>query len=139
MPSTPADPTLSDLPFAHGALRAQSQRDQVAVRVLLRLTTALALLTWLSIPLQAWLGIPSAYAPWRWITGTLLLATTGVGLWLSAHGQYRRATALLLGLTQLFVGLYAWGSGLGLLSIMLSASPLLVVLAGVLANARAAS
>jgi PAS domain S-box-containing protein len=138
LPSTPADPTLSDLPFAHGALRAQSQRDQVAVRVLLRLTTALALLTWLSIPLQAWLGIPSAYAPWRWITGTLLLATTGVGLWLSAHGQYRRATALLLGLTQLFVGLYAWGSGLGLLSIMLSASPLLVVLAGVLANARAA-
>jgi PAS domain S-box-containing protein len=138
LPSTPADPPLSDLPFAHGAARAQVDREQMAVRVLSRLTAALALLTWLSIPIQVWMGTPTAYAPWRLFTGTLLLTTSAVGLWLGARGRYRRATALLLGLTQLCVGLYAWGSGLGLMSIMLSASPLLVVLTGVLANANAA-
>lgn len=138
MPSNPADPPLSDLPFAHGALRAQVEREQMAVRVLARLTAGLAALTWLSVPIQTWLGAPTAHAQWRLLTGTLLLAATGLGLWLDALGRHRQATAALLGMIQLCVGLFAWGSGLGLMSALLAGSPVLLVLAGVLANATAA-
>ncbi len=136
--SPPADPQRSSLPFAGGGLLAQAERERLAVRVLTRLVAALALLTWSSIPLQSALGAPASHARWRLLTGALLLAATAAALWLSHRGRPRLATGLLLGATELCVGLFAWGSGLGLMSALLAGSPVLVVLAGVLAHRQAA-
>ncbi|WP_374563728.1 PAS domain S-box protein [Ideonella sp.] len=138
--STPpgAEPPRPDQPFAHGAQRALVDRERLAVRVLSRLSGALALLTWLSMPLQTWLGAPAKHAHWRLLTGAILLAGTGAGLWLARQSRLRLAAGVLLALTQLSVGLFAWGSGLGLMSALLAGSPVLIVVAGVLADARVA-
>jgi PAS domain S-box-containing protein len=129
---------VAGLPFAQGAERARTDRERLAVRVLTRITIALAALTWLSVPLQAWLGAPASHSNWRLATGLLLFAATGGGVWLARRGRSRTATAVLLGMTQVCVGLFAWGSGLGLMSALLAGSPVLVVMAGVLADARVA-
>lgn len=136
MPTAEADTPFSGLPFTQGARLAQLERDRVAVRALLRVAAVLALLLWASVPVQALLGSPSPYANGRLALGAVLLAGTGAGALLARSLGPRYAAGLLLLTVQACFGLHAWFTGLGLLSVLLSASGVLIVLAGVLAPPR---
>jgi len=138
LPPVTAEEPFVSLPFTEGARQAQAERDRVAVRALLRATLTLAGLLWLSVPLQLWLGPPSRLVVWRLLIGAVLLAGAGGAVLIARRRSPRVAAGMLLLTLQLSLGLYAWFTGLGLLSILLSASAVLIVLAGVLTRPRVA-
>ena len=138
MPPDAADGPFASLPFTEGARQAQAERDRVAVRALLRVASALAGLLCLSVPLQLWLGPPSPFVKWRLLIGAVLLLGAGAAALTARRTSARVAAGLLLLTLQLSFGLYAWFTGLGLLSVLLSGSAVLIVLAGVLTRPRVA-
>ena len=138
MPPVTAEEPFAGLPFTEGARQAQAERDRVAVRALLRATLTLAGLLWLSVPLQLWLAPPSRLVVWRLLIGAVLLAGAGGAVLITRRSSPRVAAGMLLLTLQLSLGLYAWFTGLGLQSILLSASAVLIVLAGVLTRPRVA-
>ncbi|HEX5682932.1 MAG TPA: PAS domain S-box protein [Ideonella sp.] len=138
MPPVTAEEPFAGLPFAEGARQAQAERDRVAVRALLHVTSTLAGLLWLSVPLQLWLGPPSRLVIWRLLIGAVLLAGAGGAVLVARRRSPRTAAGLLLLTLQLAFGLYAWFTGLGLQSILLSGSAVLIVLAGMLTRPRVA-
>ena len=132
MPTASDAAPFADLPFAQGAGRAQAERNRVAVRTLLRVAIGLALLLWVSVPLQAWFGPASPYAFWRLAIGAGLLLASGAAALIMRRGAAQTAAAVLLLALQAGFGVYAWLTGLGLMSVLLSASAVLIVLAAVL-------
>ena len=132
MPTVEADVPFAGLPFMHGARQAQLGRDRVAVRALLWVAVTLAALLAMSVPLQATFGSPSPYAFGRLAVSAVLVAGSALAAVLSWRTSPRLAAAVLLVTLQCSFSLYAWFTGLGLMSLLLAGAAVLIVLAGVL-------
>jgi PAS domain S-box-containing protein len=133
-----ADHPFSGLPFVRGARRARQERARVALRALLWVTVVLALMLFVSVPVQSLAGALSPTFPARLTMGGAMLCGAGVALVVARLAGPQAAAGWLLLCLQLCCGLFAWLTGLGLLSVMLSAGSLLIVVAGVLTHARTA-
>jgi PAS domain S-box-containing protein len=138
VPTVEADVPFAGLPFAHGARQAQLGRDRVAVRALLWLALTLAALLGVSVPLQASLGSANPYAAGRLVVAAVLVAGSAAAALLSRRTSSRWAAAVLLLTLQCSFSLYAWFTGLGLMSVLLAATSVLIVLTGVLTHPRLA-
>ncbi|MGM9487922.1 PAS domain S-box protein [Ideonella sp. YS5] len=138
VPTVEADVPFAGLPFTQGARQAQLGRDRVAVRALLWVALTLAALLGISVPLQASLGTANPYAAGRLAVAAVLVAGSGLAALLAHRSSPRWAAAVLLLTLQCSFALYAWFTGLGLMSVLLAATAVLIVLTGVLTHPRLA-
>ncbi|WP_374675758.1 ATP-binding protein [Ideonella sp.] len=130
MSPTPGDSVVAGLSLLQGAREAQLERDRVALRALVGVCVGLGALSALSVPVQAMAGHPSDLSAARMALAGLLWAAAVLAAGVGRRAGPRVACAGLLVLLQVGFAAYAALTGLGLFSIMLAASAMLLALAG---------
>jgi len=132
---SPGDSVVAGLSLLQGAREAQLERDRVALGALVGVCLALGVLAAGSVVVQAAVGYPAELAAARYGLAGLLWAAALLAASVGRRTGPQRASAGLLVLLQVGFAVYAVLTGLGLQSIMVAASAMLLALAGPLVGA----
>jgi len=130
-------PSPTTLPGLSGRAGRVEMHD-LAARMLVSALLLISVLLLVSSGLQELAGVDVSASRWRLLYASGLLFAAGIGAAVRRRGRPRLASALSLQAALLACAMQAWNTGLGIHSLAISGSVLLVVLAGVLASPRAA-